>query len=227
MNDNANKISVEDIFKSYRIGKTEVPVLKGVSFILEGSGIYSLMGPSGSGKSTLLNVIGTLDKPDSGRIIIESEDINDLKNHELSLFRNNRIGFVFQFHHLLPEFTALENVAMPGFIKGEEKDISLEKAKVLLKDVGLEQRLDHKPSELSGGELQRVAVARALINEPVIILADEPTGNLDRKNSDMLFDLIKNLSITKNQLFFIATHNEKIAEKSGKIIELVDGIAKF
>jgi len=220
-------IRVEDVYKSYRIGKVEIPVLKGVTFSIAGSGIFTLMGPSGSGKSTLLNIVGTLDFPDKGNVIIDSKDILRMNNGEAALFRNSRIGFVFQFHHLLPEFTAIENVAMPGFIRGDDKDIVLDKAEKLLTEVGLSHRLEHKPNELSGGEQQRTAVARALINDPVIVLADEPTGNLDSKNSDVLFNLIKNLAVTKNQLFFIATHNETIAGKSDKIIQLSDGKVNF
>ena len=201
-------------------------VLKGITFNVRKKEIITIVGPSGVGKSTLLNIIGTLDKPTKGEIYIDSQEISKLKDSELAVLRNKKIGFIFQFHYLLPEFTALENVAMPGYIMGINRTDIEDKARELLEVVGLKDRIDHKPGELSGGELQRVAVARSLINEPLIVLADEPTGNLDRKNGEALLELIWGLSNEKNQTFLIVTHNEKIASRADRIIELFDGKIK-
>jgi len=221
-----NIITLKDIHKEYYIGKKKLEVLKGINFEIKNNEIIAIIGPSGVGKSTLLNIIGTLDKPTRGELYIENEEVSRLRDAELASIRNSKIGFVFQLHHLLPEFTALENVAMPGYIKGEDKEKVDERALKLLKEVGLKERIDHKPSELSGGELQRVAIARSLINDPIIVLADEPTGNLDRKNGEALLALVWKVSKEKGQTFLIVTHNEKIAEQAGKIVELYDGKIK-
>ncbi len=219
-------VSVRDICKNYSIGGNVLNVLKEITFNIKKGEIVSIVGPSGVGKSTLLNILGTLDKPTSGSISIDSENVTELNENELALFRNKKIGFVFQFHHLLPEFSALENVMMPGFISRDNKTEIREKSEKLLKDVGLEGRFDHKPGELSGGELQRVAFARALINNPAVILADEPTGNLDRINSENLHEIIWSYCKEKAQTFVLVTHNEKLSEKSDRIIELFDGKIK-
>jgi len=219
-------VSVEDICKNYSIGGNVLSVLKGITFDIKKGEIVSIVGSSGVGKSTLLNILGTLDKPTSGSISIDSEDVTELNENELALFRNKKIGFVFQFHHLLPEFSALENVMMPGFIGRNDRTDIREKSEKLLKSIGLESRFDHKPDELSGGELQRVAFARALINDPAVVLADEPTGNLDRINSENLHEIIWSYCKEKAQTFILVTHNEKLSEKSDRIIELFDGKIK-
>ena len=221
-----NIIKLSNIYKEYIIGKKRLEVLKGINFSIKRKEKIAIIGSSGVGKSTLLNIIGTLDKPTKGELLIDNCDVSKLKDTELASLRNSKIGFVFQLHHLLPEFTALENIGMPGYIMGRDKNEVDEKALQLLKEVGLEERISHKPGELSGGELQRVAVARSLINDPIIVLADEPTGNLDRKNGEALLDLIWRLSEKKNQTFLIVTHNEKIAGEADRIIELYDGKIK-
>ena len=217
-------LEVRNIAKSYRMDSKKVEVLKDVSFSLKQGEIVSVLGISGAGKSTLLNIIGTLDRPDSGTVFLSGKNISSVSEKKLSEIRNRNIGFIFQFHYLLPEFTALENTAMPGLIRRLSKQAVFEKARTLLTAVNLEDRLYHKPSELSGGELQRVAVARALINEPVLVLADEPTGNLDRSNGEAVFDLILTLSRTKGCTFLVVTHNELIAARTDRILTLSDGI---
>lgn len=217
-------ITTKGLIKEYRISKTEsLKVLKGIDTeIFEGE-IISIVGPSGAGKSTLLHLIGTLDKPTSGEIIFDGENISKLSSNDLARFRNTRIGFIFQFHHLLPEFTATENVCLAAMIAGKSMKSVEGKAKELLGEVGLSHRLDHKPSELSGGEAQRVAIARALINSPKVVLADEPTGNLDTKTSDEVMHLIFDLRKKYNQTFVIVTHNEKFAEMTDRTLKMVDG----
>lgn len=219
-------IRVESLSKSYWMGATEVKVLKEINFDVPRGQIVSIIGPSGVGKSTLLNIIGTLDRPSAGRIFIEGIEIASVGDRELSSLRNRKIGFVFQFHHLLPEFTAQENVAMPGWIAGKNHEEMLARSAVLLEEVGLAQRLRHKPNELSGGEQQRVAVARSLINSPAVLLADEPTGNLDRENSEALHNLLWRLCREKQQTMILVTHNEKMTDGSDRIIELYDGKIK-
>ncbi len=220
---NSPVISAEDLGKTYKMGPSELCVFKNVSFDIPKGQIVSVIGPSGVGKSTLLNIIGTLDVPTEGRLSIEGQDVSGMTDGELSALRNRKIGFVFQFHHLLPEFDALENVAIPGWIAGFGHDDVMERSAELLKEVGLEKRMRHKPSELSGGEQQRVAVARALVNAPAIVLADEPTGNLDRENSDALQDLLWALCREKKQTMLLVTHNEKMADGAERIIELYEG----
>ena len=218
-------IKTAGVTKEYQISKTEtLKVLKGINVeIFEGE-IVSIVGPSGAGKSTLLHLIGTLDKPTSGEIFFNGENVFKLSSNELARFRNTQIGFVFQFHHLLPEFTAIENVCIASMIGGKSIKEVEEKAKEFLTEVGLGERLNHKPSELSGGEAQRVAIARALINSPKIVLADEPTGNLDSKNSEEVMGLIFDLRKKYNKTFVIVTHNEKFAQMTDRTLKMTDGI---
>ena len=199
-------------------------VLKGIDLSVNKGEVISIVGASGAGKSTLLHILGTLDSPDNGTITLNGSDILTLKGNQLSKFRNRHIGFVFQFHNLLPEFTALENVCIPGFISGRNDREITEEAKRLLEMLGLRDRLEHKPSELSGGELQRTAVARALLNKPDLILADEPSGNLDSKNAKELHELFFRLRDELGQTFVIVTHNEELASMADRILEIKDGV---
>ncbi|MBR6334047.1 MAG: ABC transporter ATP-binding protein [Bacteroidales bacterium] len=212
-------IEVKDIEKSYG----SLKVLKKISLSIGDSQVVTIVGPSGAGKSTLLHIIGTLDRADSGSVVIQGTDISRLKDQALSDFRNRHIGFVFQFHHLLPEFTAAENVALPAMIAGLSRKEALKKAEELLDFLHLKERITHKPSELSGGEQQRVAVARALVNKPEIILADEPSGNLDTDNARKLHQLFFELRDQFKQTFVIVTHNEELAALSDSKIQLQDG----
>ncbi len=200
-----------------------VDVLKGVDIDIARGEIVSIVGPSGSGKSTLLHILGTLDKADSGSLQMSGVIIGDLKGKELASFRNTHIGFVFQFHHLLPEFSAFENVCIPGWLGNRKKDEVRERAKELLVMLGLSHRLDNKPNQLSGGEQQRVAVARALVNSPDIVFADEPTGNLDSANAKELHQLFFDLRQQFNQTFLIVTHNEELATLSDRVLQMKDG----
>lgn len=202
----------------------QLHVLKGVNISVNKGEIVSIVGSSGAGKSTLLHILGTLDMPDSGEIFINNTAVHLLKGKKLAAFRNSQIGFVFQFHHLLPEFTALENVCIPGWITHRRKKEVQDEAHKLLQMLGLGERLDNKPNELSGGEQQRVAVARSLINKPSIVFADEPTGNLDSKNAKELHDLFVQLREKFNQTFLIVTHNEELAQMSDRILHMKDGL---
>jgi lipoprotein-releasing system ATP-binding protein len=201
----------------------ELWVLKGVDVEIKKGEIVSIAGPSGSGKSTLLHILGTLDNPDKGEIFLQDKKVSDLRGKPLAAFRNKHIGFVFQFHHLLPEFSALENVCIPGWIAGRRKKEVEEQAKQLLNGLGVGERLENKPNALSGGEQQRVAVARALINNPDIIFADEPTGNLDSANARELHQLFFQLREKFQQTFLIVTHNEELAQMSDRILHMKDG----
>lgn len=212
-------IKATNIHKRY--GNLEV--LKGVSLEIEKGEILCIVGKSGAGKSTLLHILGTLERPDSGEIIFDSVQVNQLNDNKLSAFRNKNIGFVFQFHHLLPEFNALENVCMPAFILKTPRKQAEKKAKELLDYLGLSHRLTHKPSELSGGEQQRVAVARALVNDPVAIFADEPSGNLDTQTSGELHGLFLKLRKELGQTFVIVTHNPELASLADRTIRMEDG----
>ncbi|MFL5748881.1 MAG: ABC transporter ATP-binding protein [Niastella sp.] len=198
-------------------------VLKGVDLEIKQGEIASIVGPSGSGKSTLLHILGTLDKPDKGEVVVGGERLNFLNEKRMAAFRNQHVGFVFQFHHLLPEFTALENVCIPGWMAGRSKKEVSDHALSLLQMLGLEKRIDNKPNQLSGGEQQRVAVARALINKPAIIFADEPTGNLDSANARELHQLFFTLRQQFNQTFLIVTHNEELAQMSDRLLHMKDG----
>ena len=198
-------------------------VLKGIDFSAEKSEVVSIMGASGAGKSTLLQILGTLSTPDTGSLIIDGIDVFRLKDKALAEFRNRKIGFVFQFHHLLPEFTALENVMIPAFIAGRSKSDAESSAKALLADLGLADRLNHKPSELSGGEQQRVAIARALINNPSVLFADEPSGNLDSKTKDELHKLFFTLRDKYGQTIIIVTHDPDLAKMCDRSLYMVDG----
>ncbi|MEO8447588.1 MAG: ABC transporter ATP-binding protein [bacterium] len=214
-------IEITNVKKSYKVTKTnKLHVLKGITLNIYKEDISAIVGKSGAGKSTLLHILGTLDKPDSGKILFEGKDVFELKEKQISEFRSNEIGFIFQFHHLLPEFTAMENVMIASMIHGEPDK---SKAEEMLTEVGLKDRMNHKPSELSGGEAQRVAIARALINSPRLILADEPTGNLDSENADAIIDLIFSLRKKYKQTFLIVTHNEEFAKSCDSIIHLQDG----
>jgi len=201
----------------------ELEVLKGVDLEVQKAEVVSIVGSSGAGKTTLLQVLGSLIKADQGNVLYDNTDVNQLKSKALAQFRNQNIGFVFQFHHLLAEFTAIENVSMPALIKGESKEEAEKKAILLLKRLNLENRFHHKPSELSGGEQQRVATARALINQPQVIFADEPSGNLDSKNADELHQLFFDLRNEFGQSFIIVTHNKALAEKCDRKYEMKDG----
>ncbi len=212
-------LTAKNIHKNYG----PVEVLKGVDILIEQGEIVSIVGPSGSGKSTLLHIIGTLDKPDAGEVFLRSINMTRLQGNQLSEFRNKHIGFVFQFHHLLPEFTALENVSIPGWLNRKGKNEVKNRAVELLKMLGLGHRLDNKPSQLSGGEQQRVAVARALINKPDVVFADEPTGNLDSANARELHQLFFDLRQQFNQTFLVVTHNEELAQLSDRTLTMKDG----
>lgn len=201
-----------------------LPILKGVDFEVEKGEIVSIIGASGAGKSTLLHILGTLDKPDQGEVELNGVKINKLSGELLSVFRNQNIGFVFQFHHLLPEFTALENICIPAFIAKKPKKQAEDRAKELLGLLGLSDRAQHKPNQLSGGEQQRIAVARALVNNPAIILADEPSGNLDSANANSLHQFFISLRDNFNQTFVIVTHNEDLAKISNRVVTMKDGM---
>jgi lipoprotein-releasing system ATP-binding protein len=213
-------LTATGIYKKY----DHLEVLKGVDIHIGKGEIVSIVGSSGAGKSTLLHILGTLDQADKGRISLNGQQLEKLGGSRLSAFRNKHIGFIFQFHHLLPEFTALENVCIPGWIAGYKKREVVVKATELLKTLGLEDRLENKPQQLSGGEQQRVAVARALINNPAIIMADEPTGNLDSANAKELHQLFIDLRNRYDQTFLIVTHNEELAKMSDRILMMKDGL---
>lgn len=207
------------IYKSFG----QLPILRGVDLSVEKGEIVSIVGASGAGKSTLLHIVGTLDRPDQGRITIAGTDINALNEKKMSLFRNKHIGFVFQFHHLLPEFTALENVCIPAFINRTGRKEAERRGMELLERLGVAHRAQHKPGQMSGGEQQRVSVARALINQPALILADEPSGNLDSENAASLHQLFFELRESLGQTFIIVTHNEELANISDRTVHMRDG----
>ncbi|MBJ6118972.1 ABC transporter ATP-binding protein [Pontibacter sp. BT310] len=213
-------LQVSNIHKKY--GKLEV--LKGIDLTIGTGEVVSIVGASGAGKSTLLHILGTLDNADSGEVLFEGKNIAKYNATDLARFRNRHIGFIFQFHNLLPEFTAVENVCLPGFLAGRPEKEVIERAKELLMMLNLSHRLDHKPSEMSGGEQQRTAVARALINSPEIIFADEPSGNLDSKNAQELHDIFFKLRAEFNQTFVIVTHNEQLASMADRTLVMKDGL---
>ena len=215
-------IQLKGITKSFG----SLHVLKGIDLTINKGEVVSIVGPSGAGKTTLLQIMGTLDKPDSGRIVLNGTEVNRLKEKELSAFRNKEIGFVFQFHQLLPEFTALENVMIPALIQGVSASEAKKKAREMLDFLGLSERASHKPAELSGGEKQRVAVARALINHPAVVLADEPSGSLDTQNKIELHRLFFDLRDKLGQTFVIVTHDEELAAQTDRTIHMIDGMIK-
>ena len=217
-------LEVQNVKKSYRMGKVIVPALRGVSFKVEEGEFLTIFGPSGSGKSTLLHLMGGLDRPDDGRIWVDGLDLLKLNDDELAELRLRKIGFVFQFFNLLPRLTALRNVELPLSVAGVPEKEALQRAREMLRLVGLEARMNHRPSELSGGEQQRVAIARALINNPKIILADEPTGNLDTKTGWEIVQLMKRLNEERKQTFVVVTHDPQIAETANRMIHLKDGL---
>jgi lipoprotein-releasing system ATP-binding protein len=219
----SNLLEVHDLCKTYEIGNNRVEVLKGITLELEAATTTALVGASGAGKSTLLHLLGALDRPTSGTIRFCGDDLFRKNDRELALFRNRSIGFVFQFHHLLSEFTALENVMMPALIARVPKVEARGMAEELLSDVGLGQRMSHRPGELSGGEQQRVAIARALVMSPALLLADEPTGNLDMKTSDGVHAVLADLQKKKGLTLVVVTHNERLAAAMGRTVRLVDG----
>jgi len=217
-------VKVQGVKKAYRMGKVIVPALRGVSFEVREGEFLAVLGPSGSGKSTLLHLIGCLDRPDEGKIIVDGADVLKLSDEELAELRLRKIGFVFQFFNLLPRLTAIKNVELPLIIAGVPEKEARERAKEMLRLVGLEARVSHRPTELSGGEQQRVAIARALINNPKIVLADEPTGNLDTKSGWEIVQLMKRLNEERGQTFIVVTHDPHIAETADRILYLKDGL---
>jgi len=217
-------LKADELVKTYQNSKKiTLEVLKNISLEIEANKISIIIGASGAGKSTLLHLLGGLDRPDKGEVYFENQNIFKLSDEKLAKFRNKNIGFVFQFHHLLPEFTAIENVAIPQMIHGNSLSTSLKRANELLETVGLSDRIDHKPAELSGGEQQRVAVARALVNDPSIVLADEPTGNLDSANSEQVHKIIVDLRDKFKKTFVIVTHNIELVKLADKVYEMKDG----
>jgi lipoprotein-releasing system ATP-binding protein len=216
-------LEVRNIYKSYGSGASQVEVLKGIDLTVAAGDTVALVGPSGAGKSTLLHLMGTIDRPTTGEVLFDGQDVSALAEQPLAAFRNRSIGFVFQFHHLLPEFSALENVMMPLLIGGTKKRQAEEMAHALLADVGLAHRVTHRPGELSGGEQQRVAIARALVRSPRLLLADEPTGNLDMRTSEEVHALLYSIQRQTGISLVIVTHNEKLAAGMARTIRIVDG----
>ena len=218
-----NGIRIHNISKDFHIGQETLAVLKAINLDIQPHEMLSIVGASGAGKSTLMHLLGALDRPSGGSIFYGEDDIFSLKEAELAKFRNTSIGFVFQFHHLLPEFTAAENVMMPLLIHGLPRKEALTQAEAALRDVGLQARMQHKPGELSGGEQQRVAIARAIVNEPSVVLADEPTGNLDTKTGDAVSAVLHRLNKEKGMIIVLVTHNESLAQTADRVIHLSDG----
>ena len=217
-------IDVAGLYKSFPMGGRELVVLNDINLRIQRGELIAIMGASGAGKSTLLQILGTLDRPTRGTVSFEGQDIFQLSEQQQAEFRNKRVGFVFQFHHLLPEFTALENACLPAMIQSRDlADVTGEATK-LLREVGLGERLHHKPGELSGGEQQRVSVARALMQQPDLVLADEPTGNLDSHTGDALFTLLRQLNRSRGTTFVIVTHNDKLSAHADRIVSMQDGM---
>lgn len=223
MNNTQPLLTAKNLYKTYKEGKMVTEVLKNVSFDLHPQSLLAIIGSSGSGKSTLLHLLGGLDKPTSGEIIFKSQQLNQLSEQAKAKLRNQDIGFVYQFHHLLPDFTALENIAMPLLISGVSPNEAKKRAKDMLASVNLTNRAEHRPSELSGGERQRVAIGRALINNPSLVMADEPTGNLDKTTADAIFDLLIKLNKEQGTAFLVVTHDLELAKKLDKQLVMSDG----
>ena len=217
------KLELKEISKKYKDADSELTIIEKLSIEFEEKTSFAILGKSGVGKSTLLHILGTLDKPNSGSLLFDNNDITKLNDKELSKFRSQNIGFIFQFHNLLSDFSALENVAMPLIIAKENEDVAYNKAKELLKMVGLEKRIQHIPSKLSGGEQQRVAIARALINNPSIVLGDEPTGSLDVNTSKYIWDMILEINKEMQNTFILVTHNKDLAFQLNKVYEMIEG----
>ena len=222
--ENYPMIRITDLHKSFIMGSQELTVLKGIDLEIPRGQMVAVVGASGAGKSTMLHIMGMLDRPTKGTVYFDNQDLFQMSEAQQAEFRNRRIGFVFQFHHLLPEFTALENACMPALIQRRPIEEVEQEATTLLQEVGLGQRLHHKPGELSGGEQQRVAVARALLQKPDLVLADEPTGNLDTHTGEALFGLLRDLNRTRKTTFVIVTHNDKLSAQSDRIVYMQDGI---
>jgi len=220
----SNLLQCHNICKTYREGTLDTQVLKGVSFELKEGELASIIGSSGSGKSTLLHILGALDDATEGHVTFLGDELSALSSNKQAKIRNQHLGFVYQFHHLLADFSALENVAMPLLIGGMRTGAAKEKAKVLLDKVGLSHRIDHRPSELSGGERQRVAIARALVNSPALVLADEPTGNLDHKTALAIYDLMRELNKESGTAFLVVTHDSELAAKMDRQLHMQDGL---
>lgn len=216
-------IQVNNLTKAFKMEGLELTVLRGINLTIERGEMVAIVGASGAGKSTFMHILGTLDRPTTGTVLFEGQDLFQLSDQKQAEFRNRKLGFIFQFHHLLPEFTALENVCLPAYIQNRPMAEVRPDALALLKEVGLEHRVNHKPGELSGGEQQRVAVARALIQRPDLVLADEPTGNLDTHTGDALFALMRSLNRARGITFVIVTHNEKLSAQADRIIRMEDG----
>lgn len=225
MNDNSPALSLQNIKKVFLQAKQEIEAIKEVNLEIRKGELVALVGPSGSGKTTLLQIAGLLDSPSSGKVVIDSVDASLASDALRTEIRKNKIGFIYQFHHLLPEFSALENVALPLRIKGESKEISLKKAAEILTKLEMKDRLHHKQSELSGGQQQRVAIARAVVSKPSLILADEPTGNLDSAIANKTFEILEELTRAENIGCLMVTHNMDLAKRAGRIISIKDGIA--
>ncbi|WP_025566184.1 lipoprotein-releasing ABC transporter ATP-binding protein LolD [Psychromonas sp. SP041] len=223
---NNSIIVCNDLSKVYQEGRLATPVLQGVNLSVNQGELLAIVGTSGSGKSTLLHLLGALDAPTTGNIVFNGKDIHQLSSKQQSKWRNQELGFVYQFHHLLSEFSALENVAMPLLIAGESIKSAQKKATELLDRVGLSERIQHRPSELSGGERQRVAIARALINKPSLVLADEPTGNLDAKSAESVYQLLKELNTEFGTAFIVVTHDQQLANKLDRQLYMSNGILK-
>ena len=223
MNNSQILLSAKNLCKTYNEGKMVTEVLKNVSFDIHSKSLLAIIGSSGSGKSTLLHLLGGLDKPTSGEIIFKSQQLNQLSEKEKAHLRNQEIGFVYQFHHLLPDFSALENVAMPLLISGTKPNDAKKRAMAMLESVNLVKRANHRPSELSGGERQRVAIGRALINNPALVMADEPTGNLDKTTADSIFDLLISLNRDHGTAFLVVTHDLELANKLDNQLIMRDG----
>ena len=219
-------LTCQGLIKTYQEGTNQTSVLKGIDLHLNQKEMLAIVGSSGSGKSTLLHLLGALDAPTSGTVLYENQDIYRWSSKEQALFRNQKLGFIYQFHHLLGEFTALENAAMPLLIGGMSVKKATEKASAILNKVGLSHRLNHKPSELSGGERQRVAIARALVNQPALVLADEPTGNLDYKSATAIYELMCELNAEMGTAFVVVTHDRELAGKLHRQIHMVDGLLR-